>query len=100
MRIEQLWVLSEEEFTALSTPLDPPAKPDLVIDTVSVAETSMAITWAAEGGELFEVWRPPDLILWGEVDDNVEARAEGGSNTLEFGETRPDRVFFHVQKWE
>ncbi|MDB4438452.1 LamG domain-containing protein, partial [bacterium] len=90
-------VLSEEEITALSTPPDPPAKPDLVIDTVTVTETSMTITWNADEGELFAVWRSPDLVLWGEVDDNVVAGADGGSYTLEFPGPKPDRVFLEVR---
>ncbi|MDB2673921.1 LamG domain-containing protein [Akkermansiaceae bacterium] len=93
-------VLTEEEITALSTPPDPPAKPDLEIETVTIAGDSVTITWEAEEDELFSVWQSSDLVTWGEVDDNVLAGAEGGSYTLEFGGAKPDRIFLQVRRWD
>ncbi|MDA7868781.1 LamG domain-containing protein [Akkermansiaceae bacterium] len=93
-------VLSEEEITLLSTPPDPPAKPDLVINSISVSDDSVTITWDAEEGTFFGVWRSADLVTWEEVDDNVAAGAEGGSYNLQFQDAKPDRLFLEVRRIE
>ena len=90
-------VLSEEEITELSTP---PERPELRIETVELGEDGLTITWDGLDGELFEVWRSDDLQTWLEVDDNVLAGPEGGTYTLEFGETNPTRMFLQVRRRE
>ena len=93
-------VLTEEEIMALSTPPDPPAKPDLEIETITVGEDGVTITWEAQENEFFSVWQSSDLVTWGEVDDSVVAGAEGGSYTLEFGGAKPERIFLQIRRWD
>ena len=90
-------VLTEEEITALSKP---PEKPELQIETVTVAEDGMTITWNGQDGEIYQVWRSSDLETWIEMDDGVIAGPEGGSYLVEPEELILGRMFLQVRQFE
>jgi hypothetical protein len=90
-------VLTEEEITALSKP---PEKPELQIETVTVAEDGMTITWNGQDGEIYQVWRSSDLETWIEMDDGVIAGSEGGSYLVEPEELILGRMFLQVRQFE
>ena len=88
-------VLSEEEITALATP---PAREELLIETVTLEDDGLTITWNGQDGDVFGVWQSLDLVSWQEVDDGVLSGPEGGTYTLEFEGEMPDRVFLQVRR--
>ena len=56
--------------TALSKPTE---KAELQIETVTVAEDGMTITWNGQDGEIYQVWWSSDLETWVELDDSITA---------------------------
>lgn len=90
-------VLSEEEITALSAL---PEKPELQIESVTVGEDGMTITWNGQEGDFYQVWRSSDLETWVELDDSVVAGPEGGSYIVEPEGLLPGRMFLQVRQVE
>lgn len=90
-------ILSEAEITALSTPLE---RPDLRIETITLADDGLTITWNGLEGEAFEVWSSQDLDNWVEIDDSVLVGPEGAIYTVNFGEVNPSRIFLQVRRRE
>ena len=83
--------------TALSKPAE---KPELQIETVTVAEDGMTITWNGQDGEVYQVWRSSDLETWVELDDSITAGPEGGSFLVEEEGLIPGRMFLQVRQFE
>ena len=83
--------------TALSKPTE---KPKLQIETVTVAEDGMTITWNGQDGEVYQVWRSSDLESWVELDDSILAGPEGGSYLVEGEGLIPGRMFLQVRQFE
>jgi hypothetical protein len=83
--------------TALSKPTE---KAELQIETVTVAEDGMTITWNGQDGEVYQVWRSSDLETWVELDDSITAGPEGGSFLVEGDGLIPGRMFLQVRQFE
>ena len=83
--------------TALSKPKE---KAELQIETVTVAEDGMTITWNGQDGEVYQVWRSSDLETWVELDDSIIAGPEGGSYLVEGEGLIPGRMFLQVRQFE
>ena len=83
--------------TALSKPTE---KPELQIETVTVTEDGMTITWNGQDGEVYQVWRSSDLETWVELDDSITAGPEGGSFLVEGEGLIPGRMFLQVRQFE
>lgn len=82
--------------TALSKPTE---KPELQIETVTITEDSMTITWNGQDGEVYQVWRSSDLETWVELDDSIIAGPEGGIYLVEGEELIPGRMFLQVRRF-
>ena len=83
--------------TALSKPTE---KAELQIETVTVAEDGMTITWNGQDGEIYQVWRSSDLETWVELDDSIIAGPEGGSYLVEGEGLIAGRIFLQVRQFE
>ncbi len=83
--------------TALSKPTE---KAELQIETVTVAEDGMTITWNGQDGEVYQVWRSSDLETWVELDDSITAGPEGGSFLVEGEGLIAGRMFLQVRQFE
>ena len=83
--------------TALSRPTE---KPKLQIETVTVTEDGMTITWNGQDGEVYQVWRSSDLVTWVELDDSITAGPEGGSFLVEGEGLILGRMFLQVRQFE
>ncbi len=83
--------------TALSKPTE---NPELQIETVTVTEDGMTITWNGQDGEVYQVWRSSDLETWVELDDSITAGPEGGSFLVEGDGLIPGRMFLQVRQFE
>ena len=83
--------------TALSKPKE---KAELQIETVTVAEDGMTITWNGQDGEVYQVWRSSDLETWVELDDSIIAGPEGGSYLVEGEGLIAGRMFLQVSQFE
>ena len=83
--------------TALSKPTE---NPELQIETVTVTEDGMTITWNGQDGEVYQVWRSSDLETWVELDDSITAGPEGGSFLVEGEGLIPGRMFLQVRQFE
>ena len=83
--------------TALSKPTE---KAELQIDTVTVDEDGMTITWNGQDGEVYQVWRSSDLETWVELDDSIIAGPEGGSYLVEGEGLIAGRMFLQVRQFE
>jgi hypothetical protein len=83
--------------TALSKPTE---KAELQIETVTVAEDGMTITWNGQDGEVYQVWRSSDLETWVELDDSIIAGPEGGSYLVEGEGFIAGRMFLQVRQFE
>ena len=83
--------------TALSKPTE---KPELQIETVTVTEDGMTITWNGQDGEVYQVWRSSDLETWVELDDSITAGPEGGSFLVEGEGLIAGRMFLQVRQFE
>jgi hypothetical protein len=83
--------------TALSKPTE---KAELQIETVTVAEDGMTITWNGQDGEVYQVWRSSDLETWVELDDSIIAGPEGGSYLVEGEGLIAGRMFLQVRQFE
>ena len=83
--------------TALSKPTE---KAELQIETVTVAEDGMTITWNGQDGEVYQVWRSSDLETWVELDDSITAGPEGGSYLVEGEGLIAGRMFLQVRQFE
>ena len=83
--------------TALSKPTE---KPELQIETVTVTEDGMTITWNGRDGEVYQVWRSSDLETWVELDDSITAGPEGGSFLVEGEGLIAGRMFLQVRQFE
>jgi hypothetical protein len=82
--------------TALSKPTE---KAELQIETVTVAEDGMTITWNGQDGEVYQVWRSSDLETWVELDDSIIAGPEGGSYLVEGEGFIAGRMFLQVRQF-
>ena len=82
--------------TALSKPTE---KAELQIETVTVAEDGMTITWNGQDGEIYQVWRSSDLETWVELDDSITAGPEGGSYLVEGEGFIAGRMFLQVRQF-
>ena len=82
--------------TALSKPTE---KAELQIETVTVAENGMTITWNGQDGEVYQVWRSSDLETWVELDDSITAGPEGGSYLVEGEGFIAGRMFLQVRQF-
>ena len=83
--------------TALSKPTE---KAELQIETVTVTEDGMTITWNGQDGEVYQVWRSSDLETWVELDDSITAGPEGGSFLVEGEGLIAGRMFLQVRQFE
>jgi hypothetical protein len=91
-------VLSEVEIKALAEVPEPPPAEELRIETVTITDEGVEITWNGKNGEVFGVWRSLDLMIWQEVDDSVLVGPGGGRYLYQPNDEILDRIFLQIRR--